>query len=71
MLGDVLLAGAERLGELVDGQGTLAERVEDPDAHGLADDAKALRNELDKLIGKGVRHWRSVDHEHNYTTVWL
>ena len=55
VLGDVLLRGAERLGELVDGQRPVAQRVEQADAHRLADDAEALRDQLDERLRKRVR----------------
>ena len=68
VLGDVLLRGAERLGELVDGQGPVAQRVEQADAHGLADDPEALGDELDERLRKRVGNGDRLGHEHNYTT---
>src|SRR5688572_14267629 len=71
VLRNVLLAGAERLRQLVDGQGPVAQRVEQAEAHGLTDDPEALRDELDERLRKRVRDRSRLDHEHNYTTTEL
>ena len=48
MLGDVLLRGAGRPLQLPHGRRGLAQGVEQADAHRLAEDAKALRDQLDE-----------------------
>ena len=52
VLRDVLLGRAEALGELGDGRLAVAQTLEDPDAHRLADDAEAPRDQLDDGGGK-------------------
>ncbi len=69
VLRDVLLAGAERVCQLVDGQGPVAQGVEEADAHGFPDDAEALRDERDERFWKRVRDRSRLGHVHNYTTV--
>ena len=61
VLGDVLLRGADRLGELADGGLAVAEPVEQLDPHRLADRAEAAGDQLDQVIGKrmGKRHLSS------------
>ena len=54
VLRDVLLRRAEALGQLGDGRLAVAQAVEDPDSHRLADDAEAPRDELDDGVGEGV-----------------
>ena len=48
MLGNALLRCAGRSLEFLDGGRSLAQRVQKTDAHRLAEDAKALRDQLDK-----------------------
>ena len=48
MFGDVLLGSARSLLELLDGGGRLAQSVQETDAHRLAENAKALRDQLDE-----------------------
>ncbi len=48
VLGDVLLAGTELLGQFVDRHRPVAQGVEKADPHGLRDDAEALSDELDE-----------------------
>ena len=52
MLGDVLLRGFERLGELADGGFAVAELVEQADSHRLAEDAEAAGDQLDQVVGQ-------------------
>src|SRR6516164_6101423 len=54
VLGDVLLRGTGRLLELLHRRLTVAQRVEQPDPHRLAQDAKALCDQLDQGHRKGV-----------------
>ena len=55
MLGDVLLRGAEALGQLRDARLAVAETLEDPDPHRLTDDAEAPRDQLDDGRGERIR----------------
>ena len=52
--GDVLLRGAERLGQLADGCLAGSQPVEQLDPKRLADDAETLGDQLDERIGKGM-----------------
>ena len=52
VLGDVLLRGAERLGQLVDGRLAVAQPVEQPDPHRLADHAEAAGDQLGEVVRK-------------------
>ena len=54
MLRDVLLGAAGRLLKLPDGRRALAQAVEQPDPHRLAEHAKALCDQLDETFGKRV-----------------
>ena len=56
VLGDVLLRGAEGLGQLVDARLAFAQPVEQLDPHRLTEHAEAARDQLDEVIGKGVGH---------------
>ena len=56
VLGDVLLRGAGRALELLDGRGRLAQRVEQADAHRLAEHAKALGDQLHQRGRQRVRN---------------
>ena len=51
--------------------GPVAQRVEQADAHGLADDPEALGDELDERLRKRVGDGGWLGHVHNYTTVQL
>src|SRR5688572_32841468 len=62
MLGDVLLARFERLGQLTDGRRTRSQMVEEPDAHRLPEDTEPLRDELDEHRGQRMRRDRSGSH---------
>ena len=57
----------ERLGQLVDGQRPVAQRVEQTNAHRFTDDPEALGDELDERLRKRVRNGDWLSHEHNYT----
>jgi hypothetical protein len=63
VLGDVLLRRPDRLGQLVDGHGPVAQGVEQADAHRLAEHTEAVRDELDERLGQGMG-----DHANNSTT---
>ena len=54
VLGDVLLAGVELLGERVDAQLAVAEQVEHADAQRLAERAEAAGDQLGEVFGKRV-----------------
>ncbi len=54
VLGDVLLRRAEPVDEFADGRVAVTQRVEQLDAHRLAEDAKALSDQLGELIGERV-----------------
>jgi len=58
VLRDVLLRGAEGVGELADGGLAVAEMVEQPDPHRLADRAEAARDQLDAVVGERVPEGR-------------
>src|SRR6266496_2957669 len=52
---DVLLRGRQRLRQLADRRFAVAEPVEQPNPHRLADHAEAARDQLDEVIGEGMR----------------
>ena len=49
---DVLLGGARGLAQLADGAAAIAEVVEQPNPHRLADDPEALGDQLDERVGE-------------------
>ncbi|GAC1434362.1 MAG: hypothetical protein NVSMB51_01340 [Solirubrobacteraceae bacterium] len=54
VLGNVLLRGVQPLGELADRRRPVTHPVEQLDPHRLANNTKAVRNELDKWAGEWV-----------------
>jgi hypothetical protein len=65
VLGNVLLGGLERLGELAHRQLLFAETIKDADPHRLTDRTKATGDQVDERI------WKRVGKRHvflNYTT---
>src|SRR5581483_1371383 len=54
VLGNVLLGGLERLGQLPHRQLLLAKTIEDADSHRLTDRTKAAGDQVDERIWKGV-----------------
>ena len=52
MLGDVLLRRAEARVSSCDARLAVAEAIEDPDPHRLADDAEAPSDQLDERVGE-------------------
>jgi hypothetical protein len=58
MLRDVLLGGAERVGEVVDGRLAVTKTVEEADPHRLAENPEALGDPVDE------RRWKWVDERH-------
>lgn len=67
VLGHVLLRAAEHGRQFVDRGRPVSQRIEQLDAHGLANDTKAGRNHVNERIRERVRNI----HKHNYTTEWL
>ena len=55
VLRDVLLPGADLIGELVDRLLAVTKLVEEPDAGRLADHAEPPRDQLDQLFGQWMR----------------
>src|SRR5262249_21323328 len=62
VLRDVLLRAPERLSQFIDARLALAQPVEQPDPHRLADHAEARGDQLDELIRQrvGKDHWLSL-----------
>ena len=58
VLRDVLLGRAERVGQLLDTELVVAQPVEQPNPHRLADHTEPRSDELDELIGERVRQLR-------------
>jgi hypothetical protein len=60
VLGNVLLGGRQRRRQLAHRRFAVAEPVEQLDPHGLADHTEAAGDQLDQVVGEGVREVHHV-----------